>query len=94
MPYVCDYERTIAPYLDSQLSNCSSTPPDSSHRGTRTAERLRERWPNLRLVHVPVRASWLNQVEIYFSVVQRKVLTPNDFADLAKLMERLSEKDG
>jgi hypothetical protein len=31
----------------------------------------------------------LNQVEIYFSVVQRKVLTPNDFADLAEVEARL-----
>ena len=28
------------------------------------------------MVHTPVHASWLNQVEIYFSVVQRKLLTP------------------
>ena len=34
-------------------------------------------------------ASWLNQVEIYFSVVQRKVLTPNDFTDLDELADRL-----
>jgi hypothetical protein len=32
-----------------------------------------------------VHASWLNQVEIYFSVIQRKVLTPNDFTDLANV---------
>ncbi len=47
------------------------------------------RWPNAHLVHVPVHASWLNQVEIYFSVIQRKVLTPNDFADLAEVEARL-----
>jgi transposase len=34
-------------------------------------------------------ASWLNQVEIYFSVVQRKVLTPNDFPDLLEVKQRL-----
>ena len=37
----------------------------------------------------PIHASWLNQAEIYFSVVQRKVLTPNDFADLDTLEHRL-----
>jgi hypothetical protein len=63
----------------------------SSHRGQRSVERLLERWPNAHLVHVPVHASWLNQVEIYFSVVQRKVLTPNDFADLAEVEQRLAE---
>ena len=41
------------------------------------------------MVHLPVHASWLNQVEIYFSVIQRKVLTPNDFADLAAVQARL-----
>jgi hypothetical protein len=52
-------------------------------------ERLRNRDPRLTLVHAPVHASWLNQIEIYFSIVQRKVLTPNDFADLNTLAERL-----
>lgn len=61
----------------------------SSHRGQRAAERLRASWRNLRLVHVPVHASWLNQVEIYLSIVQRKVLTPNDFTDLAEVESRL-----
>ena len=42
------------------------------------------------MVHTPVHASWLNQVEIYFSIIQRKVLTPNDFPDLAALEERLN----
>jgi hypothetical protein len=40
-------------------------------------------------VHLPVHASWLNQVEIYLSICQRKVLTPNDFADLAEVECRL-----
>ena len=61
----------------------------SSHRGQRAAERMQQRWPKARLVHLPVHASWLNQVEIYFSVVQRKVLTPNDFTDLAEVESRL-----
>src|SRR5262249_59211584 len=41
------------------------------------------------LVHTPVHASWLNQVEIYFSMLQRKVLTPNDSADLQELELRI-----
>jgi len=61
----------------------------SSHRGKAAAERLRRRWPNARLVNLPTHASWLNQIEIYFSIVQRKVLTPNDFADLAEVESRL-----
>ena len=61
----------------------------SSHRGEASVRRLQERWPNLQLVHTPVHASWLNQIEIYFSIVQRKVLTPNDYACLADVEDRL-----
>jgi hypothetical protein len=61
----------------------------SSHRGTTAADRLRAAHPNARMIHLPVHASWLNQIEIYFSVVQRKVLTPNDFTDLAQVRARL-----
>ena len=61
----------------------------SSHRGRASVDRLERRWRNLRLVHLPVHASWLNQIEIYFSVVQRKVVTPNDFTDLAEVEARL-----
>ncbi len=52
-------------------------------------KRLRDAHPNARMVHLPVHASWLNQVEIYFSVIQRKVLTPNDFPDLDDVVARL-----
>ena len=41
------------------------------------------------LVHLPVHASWLNQVEIYFSILQRKAINPNDFADLDQLSQRI-----
>jgi hypothetical protein len=61
----------------------------SAHRGKRSIDRLQGAWPNLILVHTPVHASWLNQAEIYFSVVQRKVVTPNDFADLDTLQAHL-----
>jgi hypothetical protein len=61
----------------------------SSHRGQRSVCRLQARYPNLVLVHGPVHASWLNQIEIYFSVLQRKALTPNDFPSLEALREHL-----
>lgn len=61
----------------------------SSHRGARAVERLQRQYPTLVLVHGPIHASWLNQVEIYFSIVQRKVLTPNDFTSLADVEHRL-----
>src|SRR5262245_44634936 len=61
----------------------------SSHRGAASVRRLAKAYPRAVLVHTPVHASWLNQVEIYFSIIQRKVLTPNDFANLAAVEERL-----
>jgi transposase len=61
----------------------------SSHRGQASVDRMNAAWPTARLVHLPVHASWLNQIEIYFSIVQRKVVTPNDFYDLADVEARL-----
>jgi hypothetical protein len=61
----------------------------SSHRGTPSVSRLSQDWPNAHLIHLPIHASWLNQVEIYFSIIQRKVVNPNDIDDLAELQERL-----
>jgi transposase len=65
------------------MDNCSS------HRGEKAVQRLKTKWPNTILVHTPIHASWLNQIEIYFSIVQRKVLTPNDFSSLDEVKERL-----
>jgi DDE superfamily endonuclease len=61
----------------------------SSHRGNPCVRRLTEAYPNLVPVHSPVHASWLNQIEIYFSIVQRKALTPNDFSCLQEVEDRL-----
>jgi hypothetical protein len=61
----------------------------SAHRGPRAVQRLQGRYANLVLVHGPVHASWLNQIEIYFSILQRKALTPNDFPSIEALQERI-----
>jgi hypothetical protein len=61
----------------------------SSHRGDASVRRLSAAYPNAVLVHTPVNASWLNQVEVYFSLLQRKVLTPNDSVDLQELELRI-----
>src|SRR3954454_2780977 len=63
----------------------------SSHAGQRSIDRLQNTYPNARLIHLPVHASWLNQIEIYFSILQRKALTPNDFATLAELARHLMD---
>ena len=97
----CEPTTGIAPFgrLVDQLMSCEPyasaqrvfwiVDNGSSHRGEQTEARLRERWPQIRVVHTPVHASWLNQVELYFSVVQRKVLDPNDFASLDELAAAL-----
>lgn len=77
-----------APYVDAKrvfliIDNASA------HRGQTCIERLQAAWPNLVPVHLPVHASWLNQIEIYFSIVQRKVLTPNHFDALDAVADRL-----
>jgi transposase len=63
----------------------------SSHRGAKAIDRLAQQFPNAVMVHTPVHASWLNQVEIFFSIVQRKVLTPNDFTDTDVITGRLAD---
>ena len=62
----------------------------ASHRGWTAAARLHEEFPNTIMIHTPVHASWLNQIEIYFSVVQRKLLTPDHHPSLAALTQQLT----
>jgi hypothetical protein len=61
----------------------------SDHRGQAAARRLRDVHPNTIMIHTPVHASWLNQAEIVFSIVQKKVISPNDFASTAQLAATL-----
>ena len=97
----CEPKTGIAPF-DRLVAQVMATPPyaearrvfwivdnGSAHRGPRAVARLQAQYPRLVLVHGPVHASWLNQIEIYFSIVQRKVLTPNGFPSLNAVAERL-----
>jgi hypothetical protein len=67
------------------MDNCSA------HRGQKAAQRIQSRWSNALLIHTPIHASWLNQIEIYFSIIQRKVLTPNNFSSLSHLEQCLMD---
>lgn len=97
----CEATTGIAPF-DRLVAQVMNQPPyrnarrvfwivdnGSSHRGVSCVSRLQAAYRNLVVVHAPVHASWLNQIEIYFSVVQRKALTPNDFTSLGAVQERL-----
>ena len=99
----CEPRTGIAPF-DRLVGQVMSQPPyrdarrvfwimdnGSSHRGERSVRRLTAKHPRLVPVHGPVHASWLNQIEIYFSIIQRKVLTPNDFPSLDALRQRLHD---
>jgi len=87
----------ITPFME-LMSQVMSQPPykhaprvfvivdnGSDHRGQAAIRRLHDAWPNAIMIHTPVHASWLNQAEIFFSVTQKKALTPNDFASLDEL---------
>jgi len=97
----CERKTGIVPF-DRLVAQVMSQPPysearrvfwimdnGSSHRGAACVKRLVEKYPRIVPVHGPIHASWLNQIEIYFSILQRKVLTPNDFPSLEALKERL-----
>lgn len=57
-----------------------------SKRWTTFNERHGQRF---HFVHTPIHASWLNQVEIWFSIVEKRVLKHADFADVAAAAARL-----
>ena len=63
----------------------------SSHNGQASVDRMSEAWPKAVLVHLPIHASWLNPIEIFFSIVQRKAIKPANFTDLEQLERRLLE---
>jgi len=97
----CEQKTGKAPF-DRLVAQVMSQPPyndarrvfwivdnGSSHRGEKSVARLKEKYPRLVLVHGPVHASWLNQIEIYFSILTRKALTPNDFPSLSAVKDRI-----
>ena len=59
------------------------------HCGQRAVDRLQGRFDNLTLVHLPTHASWMNQIEIHFSILQRKALTPAHFSSQDEVAERI-----
>lgn len=79
-----------APYQNSARTFWLVDSGPAHHRNTFPA-RLQSMYPNAVAVSLPVHASWLNQIEIYFSIVQRKVLTPLEVTDQAMLTTRLLE---
>lgn len=61
----------------------------SSHHPSTFPGRLQSMYSNAIAVMLPTHASWLNQIELFFSILQRKALTPNDFQTLLDLADRI-----
>jgi hypothetical protein len=88
------FGRLVTQVMEQKPSRCAKRvfwimDNGSSPRGEAAARRWAQAYANLIVVHTPVHARWLNQGEIYFSIVQRKVLTPTDFASLTAVEQRL-----
>ena len=66
----------------------------SAHDPNTSPERIRRQYPQVTTVHLPVHSSWLNQKELYLSVLTRKALTPADFVDGAQLSRRIAAFQG
>jgi hypothetical protein len=61
----------------------------SSHRGANAQLRIQDAHPNAVLVHTPVHASWLNQIEVFFSILTRKALRGASFDNTDQLAARI-----
>lgn len=61
----------------------------SSHHPATFPARLSNLHEHAIAIHLPVHASWLNQIELYFSILQRKALTPRDFASADDMTQRI-----
>ncbi|MER5532556.1 IS630 family transposase [Streptomyces mirabilis] len=79
---------TTEPYASAKRV-CWIVDNGSSHHGQKAIDRLTSTFPNTVLVHTPVHAFWTNQIEIFFSIVQRKVVSPNGFTDPIQVWDRL-----
>ncbi len=50
---------------------------------------LSDKTHRIRFVYTPKHTSWLNQVEIWFSILSRRVLKRGSFASIEALQERV-----
>lgn len=59
------------------------------HKGAEIDAWCERQHGRVRLVYTPKHASWVNQVEIWFSILQRRVIRYGSFASVAELRRRL-----
>jgi transposase len=61
----------------------------SSHTSKKTRKWLREH-PRFTVTYTPCHASWLNMIEIFFSILTRRMLRRGDFASREDLIEKIT----
>jgi hypothetical protein len=61
----------------------------ASHHPATFPDRLASLHEHAMAVHLPTHASWLNQIKLYFSILQRKALTPRDFTRRQEMAQRI-----
>jgi hypothetical protein len=83
-----DQVMSQAPYAQAARTFWIVDSGRAHHRSTFPA-RLKNLYPHAVAVPLPIHASWLNQIELYFSILQRKVLTPMDVTDRVGLTQRV-----
>lgn len=59
------------------------------HTGPKVATWLRKHGGRVRVVYTPKHASWLNQIELWFSILQRRILRFGSFESVVDLERRL-----
>lgn len=74
--------------IDPRLSIHVVLDNGSSHQSKATKKWF-EQHPRFVVHHTPVHASWLNQVESFFSILTRKVLRRGEFDSRDDLVQRM-----
>jgi hypothetical protein len=80
---------TQEPYASAQRVYWVADNGSSHNQSMWASQRLTDTYPNTLLVHTPVHASWLNQVDVFFSILSRKALHGQSFDTLDALAERI-----
>lgn len=82
--FLDDIERAVAPDLAIHVVLDNGSSHVSKH-----TKKWFEDHPRWEVHYTPPHASWVNQVELFFSILQRKVITNGNFASRDDLIDKL-----
>ena len=90
-----NFERLVADVMDHPICSAADRvfwimDNGSVHHPNTFGRWLKKQYDNVECLHLPTRASWLNQIELYFAVLTRKALTGGSFASVVELMHQIS----